>query len=69
MSEDKTSVITKGKGSSFNCLASNIETGANSKIVVTLSKKAELAAVTRDSNTSNLKGSPLTNFTIFIANH
>ena len=58
---DITSVITKGNGSSFNCFASNIDTGAISKIVVTLSRKAEHRAVTTASKTTNLKGSPLTN--------
>ena len=69
ISEDKTSVITKGKGSNFNCLANNIDTGAISNIVVTLSKNAEHVAVTIESSINNFKGSPLTILTTFIANH
>ena len=66
---DITSVITKGNGSNFNCFANSIDTGAISKIVVTLSRKAEHRAVTTASKTTNLNGSPLTSCATLIANH
>ena len=50
-------------------MASNIDTGAISKIVVTLSKNAEHNAVTIAKSIINLNGSPLTSCATLIANH